>query len=115
MQNDEQEIRQLVAAWIAATKAGDSETVLSLMAEDVVFLLPGQPPMIGRAAFAAATPAQSGQEPPQFDGRSCRDAPARRRDSTATSDSRRQRGRRTHGFPRSSRPAKARQPGLLDR
>jgi uncharacterized protein (TIGR02246 family) len=37
MQTDEHEIRQLVATWIAATKAGDIETVLSLMAEDVVF------------------------------------------------------------------------------
>jgi uncharacterized protein (TIGR02246 family) len=70
MQKDEQEIRQLVATWIAATKTGDIETVLSLMAEDVVFLLPGQPPMIGRAAFAAAMQAQSGQEPQQFDGTS---------------------------------------------
>ena len=70
MQKDEQAIRQLVAAWVAATKAGDLETVLSLMAQDVVFLLPGQPPMIGRAAFAAAAQARSGQEPPQFDGTS---------------------------------------------
>lgn len=45
MQSDEQEIRQLVATWMAATKAGDTETVLSLMAEDVVFLMPGQSPM----------------------------------------------------------------------
>ena len=54
MQSDEQEIRQLVATWMAATKAGDIETVLSLIAEDVVFLVPGQQPMIGRSAFAAA-------------------------------------------------------------
>lgn len=54
MSSDEQEIRNLVATWMAATKAGDIERVLSLMAEDVVFLLPGQPPMIGKSAFAAA-------------------------------------------------------------
>jgi uncharacterized protein (TIGR02246 family) len=53
MQSDEQEICQLVARWMAATKAGDIETVLSLMAEDVVFLRPGHPPMIGKLAFAA--------------------------------------------------------------
>ena len=41
MSSDEQEIRNLVATWMAATKAGDIERVLSLMAEDVVFLLPG--------------------------------------------------------------------------
>jgi uncharacterized protein (TIGR02246 family) len=45
MQNDEQEIRQLVTTWMAATKAGDVDTVLSLMADDVVFLVPGQPVM----------------------------------------------------------------------
>ena len=70
MPSDEQEIRQLVATWMAATKAGDIETVLSLMADDVVFLLPGRPPMIGKAAFAAATQAQSNQGPVQFDGTS---------------------------------------------
>ena len=61
MNSDEQEIRQLVATWIDATKSGDTDTVLSLMADDVVFLVTGQPPMIGKAAFAAAMRAQSGQ------------------------------------------------------
>jgi uncharacterized protein (TIGR02246 family) len=45
MQNDEQEIRQLVSTWMTASKAGDVEKVLSLMADDVVFLVTGQPPM----------------------------------------------------------------------
>src|SRR2546427_11716384 len=49
MQDDEQAIRQLVATWLSASKAGDTEKVLSLMADDVVFLVPGQPPMRGRA------------------------------------------------------------------
>jgi uncharacterized protein (TIGR02246 family) len=53
MQNDEQAIRQLVANWLSAAKAGDTEKVLSLMAEDVVCLMPGHPPMRGKAAFAA--------------------------------------------------------------
>jgi uncharacterized protein (TIGR02246 family) len=70
MHSDEQEIRRLVATWMAATKAGDFETVLGLMADDVVFLLPGQPPMIGKSAFATAAKAQSGKEPPRFDGTS---------------------------------------------
>jgi uncharacterized protein (TIGR02246 family) len=69
MQNDQQEIRQLVATWMAATKAGDVETVLGLMADDVVFLLPGQPPM-SKSTFAAAAKARSNQEAPQFDGTS---------------------------------------------
>ena len=70
MGSDEQEIRQLVATWIEATKTGDTDTVLSLMADDVVFLVTGQPPMIGKAAFAAAMRAQSGQGRLQFDGKS---------------------------------------------
>ena len=68
MQNDEQEIRELVKNWMAATKNGDIETVLDLMTEDVVFLVAGRPPMIGKSAFAAAAQAQSGQGPVQFDG-----------------------------------------------
>ena len=70
MESDEREIRQLVATWIAATKAGDLETVLNLMADDVVFLMPGRPPMVGKSAFAVAAGAQSDQERPQFDGTS---------------------------------------------
>ncbi len=41
-----------------ATKAGDSETVLSLMADDVVFLIPGHAPF-GKPAFSEAMRAQS--------------------------------------------------------
>ncbi len=52
MQNDEQEIRELVATWFSATNAGDTDKVLSLMADDVVFLVCGMPPMRGKAAFA---------------------------------------------------------------
>jgi uncharacterized protein (TIGR02246 family) len=69
METDEQEIRQLVETWMAATKAGDIETVLGLMADDVVFLLPGQPPMMGKSAFAAASKAHSSQDM-QFEGTS---------------------------------------------
>ena len=69
MQKAEQEIRNLVSTWMAATKAGDVETVLSLMADDVVFLVPGRPAM-HRADFAAASRAMSGPNAPQFDGKS---------------------------------------------
>ena len=51
MNADEQAIRNLVAQWHIATAAGDVETVLDLMAEDVVFLVAGQPPMKGRGTF----------------------------------------------------------------
>lgn len=67
MESDERELRQLVATWIAATKAGDLETVLNLMADDVVFLMPGRPPMVGKSAFAVAAGTQLDQERPQFD------------------------------------------------
>lgn len=69
MQNDEQEIRQLVSTWMTASKAGDVDKVLSLMADDVVFLVPGQPAM-GKADFAAAARAQSGADAPRFEGSS---------------------------------------------
>ena len=55
---------------VAATKAGDTDTVLSLMTDDVVFLVTGQPPMIGKEAFAIAMQAQAGQGRPQFEGKS---------------------------------------------
>jgi uncharacterized protein (TIGR02246 family) len=67
VQNDEQEIRQLVSTWMAASKAGDIEKVLSLMADDVVFLVPGRPVM-RKADFAAAARAQLGKDAPKFDG-----------------------------------------------
>ena len=54
MRNEEQLIRDLIADWQNAVAAGDLSKLLPLMAEDVVFLLAGQPPMRGRNAFAAA-------------------------------------------------------------
>lgn len=59
MSPDEQAIRDLVAKWMEASKAGDTETVLSLMADDVVFVVPGQEPF-GKEAFAAASAAMQG-------------------------------------------------------
>jgi ketosteroid isomerase-like protein len=41
MDTDELEIRKVVATGMTATKAGDIETVSTLMADDVVFL-PGE-------------------------------------------------------------------------
>src|SRR5262245_35096628 len=69
MQDDEQEIRQLVSTWMTASKAGDTKTVLSLMSDDVVFLIPGQLPM-RKADFAKASQAQTGPDAPKFDGTS---------------------------------------------
>ena len=70
MTADEQEIRELVATWMSATKAGDLATVLSLMTDDVVFLVVGQPPF-GKQQFAAAMkPPSAGAPLPMIDGRS---------------------------------------------
>lgn len=52
MTGDQQAIFDLIAAWMAATRAGDLPAILDMMSEDVVFLRSGQPPMRGREAFA---------------------------------------------------------------
>jgi len=65
-QTDEQQIRNVVASWIEASKAGDLDTVLNLMTDDVVFLTPGNPPM-RREDFAARTRAMEGKV--NMDGR----------------------------------------------
>jgi uncharacterized protein (TIGR02246 family) len=57
MHNDEEAIRELVETWLEATANGDTEQVMKLMADDVVFLLPGHPPMY-KADFSAAQTAQ---------------------------------------------------------
>jgi len=53
MSDDERAIRELIATWMRASMAGDVDTVLSLMTDDVVFMVAGQEPF-GKAAFAAA-------------------------------------------------------------
>jgi len=45
MSHDESQIRELVSTWLAASRAGDTDTVLGLMTDDVVFLVPGRAPM----------------------------------------------------------------------
>jgi uncharacterized protein (TIGR02246 family) len=54
MTDDERAIRQLVETWMAASKRGDLATVLALMTDDVMFMVPGQEPF-GKEAFAAAS------------------------------------------------------------
>jgi len=70
MTSDEQQIRELIATWMSATQAGDVEKVLSLMTEDVVFLVPGAPPF-GKQKFAEAmAPAAPDAPRPHFEGHS---------------------------------------------
>lgn len=54
MQSDEQAIRALVDAWQTAAAEGDLQRLGELMADDVVFLSPGQAPLRGRKAFMDA-------------------------------------------------------------
>jgi uncharacterized protein (TIGR02246 family) len=53
MTDDESAIRQVVETWMAASKSGDLATVLTLMTDDAIFMVPGQEPF-GKDAFAAA-------------------------------------------------------------
>jgi uncharacterized protein (TIGR02246 family) len=52
MTDDERAIRAVIEQWFAATKSGDVATVLGLMTDDVVFMVPGKEPF-GKAEFAA--------------------------------------------------------------
>jgi uncharacterized protein (TIGR02246 family) len=66
MTDDERAIRAVVDTWLAASKAGDLPTVLSLMTDDALFLTPGQPPF-GKETFAAMS---TGMKNVQVDGTS---------------------------------------------
>jgi uncharacterized protein (TIGR02246 family) len=66
MTDDERAIRNLVETWMTASKAGDVATVLSLMADDAIFMVPGQKPF-GKEAFRIAS---EGLKKARIDGRS---------------------------------------------
>jgi uncharacterized protein (TIGR02246 family) len=59
MTDDERAIRDLVATWMTASRAGDLQTVLGLMSDDVVFMVPGREPF-GGEVFAAAAEGMKG-------------------------------------------------------
>ena len=65
MTDDEHAIRNLVETWMAASKTGDLATVQGLMADDVIFMVPGQKPF-GKDAFLAAS---NGMKDVRVDGR----------------------------------------------
>ena len=58
---DEQAIREVVERWMAASRAGDTETVLGLMTDDVLFMTPGQEPF-GMDEFRARSQSLKGVE-----------------------------------------------------
>jgi uncharacterized protein (TIGR02246 family) len=66
VKKDEQAIRELVQSWLAATEKGDLPAVLNLMADDVVFMVPGLEPF-GKEAFAASA---RNMKSIRFDGKS---------------------------------------------
>ena len=57
--DDERAIRTLIDTWMAASKAGDTATVLTLMTDDVLFMVPGREPF-GKQEFAAAAQGMQG-------------------------------------------------------
>ena len=59
MSDDERAIRELIATWMSASQAGDTATVLGLMTDDVVFMVPGHEPF-GKEAFAQASASMKG-------------------------------------------------------
>lgn len=54
MTQDERAIRELVQKWMDASMAGDTQTILTLMAEDAIFMVPGREPF-GKKAFINAS------------------------------------------------------------
>jgi uncharacterized protein (TIGR02246 family) len=66
MTDDERAVRDLVATWLAASRAGDLQTVLSLVADDAVFMVPGREPF-AKEAFATAS---QGMKDVRMDGTS---------------------------------------------
>jgi uncharacterized protein (TIGR02246 family) len=54
MTDDERAIRDLVATWMKASETGDVSTILSLMADEVIFTVPGHEPF-GKDAFRVAS------------------------------------------------------------
>ena len=54
MNHDERAIRELFAMWLRATAEGDVAQLLRLLDDDVAFIMPGQPLMRGREAYATA-------------------------------------------------------------
>jgi uncharacterized protein (TIGR02246 family) len=52
MTDDERAIRGMVEQWLAASRAHDLDTLLSLMTDDVIFMVPDSKPF-GKERFAA--------------------------------------------------------------
>jgi uncharacterized protein (TIGR02246 family) len=51
VQEDERAIRSVVDTWLKASENGDLNTILGLMADDVIFMVPGREPF-GKEEFS---------------------------------------------------------------
>lgn len=69
MPSDEAQIRELVSAWMKATKEKDPDAVLRLMTDDARFLVPGRPPF-GKDVFEKGARSQATADAPSFDATS---------------------------------------------
>ena len=69
MSDDERNIRDLIDAWITASRARDLPALLGMMTDDVVFVTPGRAPF-GKAQFAADSERANGLGVEH--GRTCR-------------------------------------------
>jgi uncharacterized protein (TIGR02246 family) len=58
MSDDERAIRDLIGTWFAASKGGDLNTVLGLMSDDMIFMVPGR--SFGKAEFRTASEGMKG-------------------------------------------------------
>jgi len=61
MSDDERAVREVVERWMAASKAGDTGTVLDLMTDDVLFMTIGREPF-GKEQFRAQSDSLQGME-----------------------------------------------------
>jgi uncharacterized protein (TIGR02246 family) len=59
MADEKRAVRDMVATWMKASEAGDLSTVLSLMADDVIFMTPDREPF-GKDAIRASSEAMKG-------------------------------------------------------
>ena len=65
MIEDERAIRELIDAWMDASRRGDTQAVLEMMTDDVLFITPGREPF-GKGQFKAQSEALAGVK---MDGR----------------------------------------------
>ncbi len=52
--NDEHVIRETILNWLAASKAGDSQSLAAMLDDDMLFIVRGQPPF-GKREFLAGS------------------------------------------------------------